>query len=88
MFLGMKGASSEVQSGIYSEVDYLFHPHPVVGLGPGLGFSFFDNKVNSLSKGDIMMIPILFKTRLATPGRTFSAFFETGLGCANSKNGR
>ena len=63
------------------EADYFYRLSRYWHVGGCAGVQYSTTKVNDLSKGRVVLVPVLAKVRAQIPGR-YSAYAEAGLGVA------
>ncbi len=70
-----------LNTGSYVEAAYLYRLSRYWHAGGSAGVQYSTTKVNDLSKGRVVLVPVLAKVRAQIPGR-YSAYAEAGLGVA------
>lgn len=71
-----------LNTGAYVETDFFYRLSRYWHVGGGIGAQYSTTKVNDLSRGRVVMVPILAKARAQIPGR-YSAYAEAGVGFAS-----
>ncbi len=78
---GWRAANKELKSGLWGEVARMWYMDCVGSMGLAVGYSKSDNKIRSLSKGDVTIWSFLGKVRLHTdPEKQIGYFGEVSGG--------
>lgn len=78
--VGTKLSNTETESGLYLGVDYLKPITPLFSAGFGAGYSKVRNEVETMSKGEVTMVPVFTKVRLMSDQSDPFVSIEGGLG--------
>lgn len=76
---GYRLAANETEGGPQGSMSLLVPVSDAMSLGGSLGFAHFDNKVKTLSKGDVTVVPVMAQMAMRSPG---GVAFTAGMGYA------
>lgn len=81
---GYRLATDETEGGPQASISLLAPVSDAISLGGSLGFAHFDNKVKTLSMGDVTVVPVMAQMAVRSPG---GVAFAAGLGYAFASHG-